>query len=53
MSMRIVVFLHGATIMHAAGEGLPRESCVRQVRERHLPVRAAAACVPNRLHLWV
>lgn len=44
--MRILVFLHGTTIMHAAGAGLPREECVRQVRERHPSVRDYAAYVP-------
>ena len=44
--MRILVFLHGTTIMHAAGAGLSREECVRQVRERHPSVRDYAAYVP-------
>jgi hypothetical protein len=44
--MRILVFLHGTTIMHAAGAGLPREESVRQVRERHPSVREYAAYVP-------
>lgn len=32
--------------MHAAGAGLAREECVRQVRERHPSVRDYAAYVP-------
>lgn len=44
--MRILVFLHGTTIMHAAGAGMSREECVRQVRERHPSARDYAAYVP-------
>lgn len=44
--MRILVFLHGTTIVHAAGAGLPREERVRQVREHHPSVRDYAAYMP-------
>jgi hypothetical protein len=44
--MRILVFLHGTTIMHAAGAGHTREERVRQVIERDPSVRDYAAYIP-------
>lgn len=44
--MRILVFLHGTTIMHAAGAGCTREERVDQVRRRESSVRQFAKYVP-------
>lgn len=44
--MRILVFLHGTTIMHAAGVGRSRVERVRQVRETDPTVGDFAAYVP-------
>jgi hypothetical protein len=45
--LRILVFLHGTSIMHAAGLGLGREERVRQSRERETSVLDFASYVPT------
>jgi hypothetical protein len=44
--MRILVFLHGTTIMHRAAVGHPREERVEQVQQRDPSVVDYAAYVP-------
>jgi hypothetical protein len=55
--MRILVFLHGTSIMHAAGLGCGREERVRQSRGRETSVLDFASYVPTddaveKLNLW-
>ena len=55
--MRILVFLHGPSIMHAAGLGCGREERVRQSRGRETSVLDFASYVPTddaveKLNLW-
>jgi hypothetical protein len=55
--MRLLVFLHGTTLMHRAAIGRSREERVRQVREREASVRDYAAYVPvgnavDKLRAW-
>lgn len=55
--MKILVFLHGTAIMHAAGAGCSREERVRQVRQRDPSVRAYADYIPvgnavKKLRAW-
>lgn len=55
--MKLLVFLHGTTIMHRAAVGRTREERVRQVRERDASVRDYAAYVPvgnvvGKLRAW-
>jgi hypothetical protein len=45
--MKILVFLHGTAIMHAAADPLNREQRVRQVREREPSVRDYRSYVPT------
>jgi hypothetical protein len=52
-----MVFLHGTTIMHAAGVGQPREVRVRQSKERDLSVTDFSNYVPignaaEKLRTW-
>jgi hypothetical protein len=44
--MKLLVFLHGTTLMHSAAVGRTRAERVRQVREREASVRDYAAYVP-------
>jgi len=44
--MKLLVFLHGTTIMHQAAIGRSREERVRQVRERDASVKDYATYVP-------
>jgi hypothetical protein len=44
--MKIMVFLHGTTIMHRNASGRTREERVQQVREREESVRDYASYVP-------
>jgi len=44
--VRVMVFLHGTTLMHAAGVGQPREVRVRQSKERDPSVTDFANYVP-------
>ena len=46
MPRRILIFLHGTLIMHAAGLGAPREERDRQVLSRHPSVEDYANYVP-------
>ncbi len=55
--MRILVFLHGTAIMHAAALGVGRAERVRQSRERDVSVLDFASYVPTdgaveRLRSW-
>lgn len=55
--MKLLVFLHGTTIMHHTAVGRTREERVRQVRERDASVRDYAAYVPvdnavSKLQAW-
>lgn len=55
--MKIMVFLHGTTIMHRNAVGCTREERVQQVREREESVREYAAYVPvdnaaSKLRAW-
>jgi hypothetical protein len=55
--VRILVFLHGTTIMHAGAEGRTREERLKQVRDREASVRDFASYVPigdavAKLALW-
>lgn len=55
--MKLLVFLHGTTIMHQAAVGRTREERVQQVRERDASVRDYAAYVPvgnavDKLFAW-
>jgi hypothetical protein len=45
--MRILVFLHGTSIMHAAAGRVSREERVRQVRDRDPTVRDFESYVPT------
>ena|SRR4030042_1320539 len=46
MNMKILVFLHGTTIMHENAKGLAREEVVRQVMEGAQSVHDFASYVP-------
>src|SRR4030043_1600888 len=46
MNMKILVFLHGTTIMHENAKGLAREEVVRQVMEGAESVHDFASYVP-------
>ncbi len=46
MDMKILVFLHGTTIMHKDAEGLAREIIVRQVMEGDTSVHDYASYIP-------
>lgn len=55
--MKLLVFLHGTTLMHYTAVGRTREERVRQVRERDASVRDYAAYVPvgnavSKLRAW-
>lgn len=55
--MKILVFLHGTSIMHQSGIGRAREERVRQVVERDPSVRDYASYVPvehavGKVHAW-
>jgi hypothetical protein len=55
--VRILVFLHGTTIMHASGVGRTLEERLRQVRDREASVRDFTSYVPigdavAKLALW-
>lgn len=45
--MNILIFLHGTSIMHAAGQHVSREECVRQVRDGEPSVRDYRSYVPT------
>ena len=45
--MRVMIFLHGTVIMHAAAAGQPRAERVRQSARRDPSVTDFAACVPT------
>jgi hypothetical protein len=44
--MKLIVFLHGTAIMHAAAAGSPRAERVQQVRDHEPSVREFAAYIP-------
>jgi hypothetical protein len=46
MNMKILVFLHGTTIMHKGAKGLARERIVRQVVEGDASIHDHASYVP-------
>jgi hypothetical protein len=55
--MKVLVFLHGTTIMHRNAVGRSREERVRQVREGEASIRAYALYVPignaaSKLQTW-
>src|SRR5215831_15820106 len=55
--MKLLVFLHGTTIMHRNAVGRTREDRVRQVQENEASVLDYAAYVPvgnaaSKLHAW-
>ncbi len=55
--MKLLIFLHGTTIMHRSALGHTREERVRQVREQEASVRDYAAYVPvgeavSKLRCW-
>lgn len=45
--MRVLVFLQGTVLMHAAAAGVPRAARVQQVRERDASVRDSAGYLPT------
>jgi hypothetical protein len=56
-ALRVLVFLHGTALMHAAAAGVARSERVAQVRQREESVRRLADYVPTpgavgRLHGW-
>ena len=46
MNMKILVFLHGTTIMHRNAKGLARESIVKQVMGGETPIHDYASYIP-------
>jgi hypothetical protein len=46
MNMKILVFLHGTTIMHRNAKGLARESIVKQVMEGETSIHDYASYIP-------
>lgn len=57
LQLRLLVFLHGTALMHAAAVGVSRDERVRQVRDRHASIRDLAAyvpaeCVVEKLRRW-
>jgi hypothetical protein len=57
MNMKILVFLHGTTIMHKNAKGLAREEVVKQVMESEESVHEYTSYVPvgnavKRLQAW-
>ena len=55
--MKVLVFLHGTSIMHRSATGCSREARVQQVVQREASVRDFASYVPignavSKLHTW-
>jgi hypothetical protein len=55
--MKVVVFLHGTTLMHRSALGLPREERVQQVQQGETSVRDYGSYVPvgnaaTKLRMW-
>ena len=57
MNVKILIFLHGTSIMHRNAEGLAREEAIRQVTEGDASINDYASYIPvgnaaKKLHRW-